>query len=233
MFGFENVPATTVLGAALQQITIAKYHYNEKPPGCSEADFQQRRRLFWNAYVLDVDLSLRLGKPPVHSVHQIIELPPEAPPDGIGLVNVGDYSFHFLREHVGLAKIQSKAHALLHSDTSVLKTPEQLHADIVELDEELYEWKEHVPEPLRPQNPLDRFGSDSLIFLTVLHYTYFQLIIAVHSVVFHGYGAQNSGDCDERIVGSVTLCVGAARASIALLNYHDNKHPFTRYVRSV
>ncbi|EPE27670.1 Zn2/Cys6 DNA-binding protein [Glarea lozoyensis ATCC 20868] len=230
MFGFENVPATTILGTAIQQILIAKYHYNVKAPGCSEEDFQQRRRLFWNAYLLDVDLSLRLTKPPVHSLHQIIELPPEIPSDGIGLVTVSGHSFHFLREHVRLAKIQSKAYALLYSDTSVLKSPEQLYDDIVELDEELHEWKDNVPEPLRPQNPLDKLGSDNLMFLTVLHYTYFQLIIVVHSVVFHGWTTQNPSDREEKIVGSVTLCVGAARASIALLNYHDNSHPFTRYL---
>jgi hypothetical protein len=228
MFGFENVPATTILGAAMRQIMIAKYQYNFKAPGCSEADFQQRRRLSWNAYVLDVDLSLRLGTPPVHSVYQIIELPPVVPADGLGIFRVGEYSFHFLREQVSLGRIQLKAYALLHSDTSIRKSPEELHDVIVELDEELHAWKENVPEPLRPQHTLDGIGSDNLIFLTVLHFTYFQLIIAVHSVVFHGSTTHNPTDRDERIVGSVTLCVGAARASIALLNYHDNKHPFTR-----
>jgi hypothetical protein len=228
IFGFENATATTILGTVLQQMSISHYHYNVKPSGCSEVEFQQRRRLYWNGYILDVDLSLRLGKPPVHSIDQFIELPPEVPSDGIGILNVCGHSFNILREHVAIAKIKSKAHVLLHSDTSLLKTPEQLYADIVELDEDLHRWKENVPEPLRPQHPLDRLGANDLLSLTVLHYIYFQLIIAVHSVVFHGFSAHNADDRDEKIIGSVTLCVGAARASIALLNYHENKHPFTR-----
>ncbi|RDL31155.1 uncharacterized protein BP5553_09944 [Venustampulla echinocandica] len=231
MFAFENRPATSILGLAIQQMIIGGYHNNTKPPGCSELDFWHRRRLFWNGYILDMDLSLRLGKPPAVNP-QIIELqlPPDQSPDGIGVRTVRGVSFNFLREHFALAKIQHQAYLRLHSRTSTTQTPEQLYSTISELDDELQKWRENIPEVLRPQTPLDRVQNDSLIMLTVLHYTYFQLIIAIHSVVFHGFKAHNASDRDARIIGSVALCVGAARASIALLNYHRCDHPFTRYL---
>lgn len=229
MFNFENQSSTSILSIALQHMSMARYGANVKPHGVSEADFQCRRRLFWNGYVLDMDHSLRLGKPTSISPDVHVDLPEPLPSDGIGVRNVDGVDYHFLREQVLLAKIQGKMYDRLYSDKSQRQTAEQLYATIDELDDDLQCWKENSPDVLKPLTPLDRSNYENLIFLTVLHYTYFQLIIAVHSVVFHGFGAHNANDRDERIIGSVALCVGAARASIALLNYHDNSHPFTRY----
>ncbi|CAG8972156.1 hypothetical protein HYALB_00009704 [Hymenoscyphus albidus] len=230
MFNFENQPSTSILSIALQHMTMARYNSNVRLHGCSEADFQLRRRLFWNGYVLDMDHSLRLGKPTSISPSINMNLPEAVPADGIGVHMIGGVQINFLREHVLLAKIQGKLHERLYSEKSLSQSPEQLYANIDELDDDLQAWKENSPDVLRPMITLDRSNYENLIFLTVLHYTYFQLIIAVHSVVFHGFAAHNADDRDERIIGSVALCVGAARASIALLNHHDNTHPFTRYL---
>jgi hypothetical protein len=229
MFSFENETAVTLLGSTIQKMTIGGFQYNRKPSGVTDIQMLHRRRLFWHGFCLDNDLSLRLGKPPVVNSGQIIDLPDEYPTDGRGVITFNGESFNFLREHVALSKLQNKTYTLLYSDKArAQNSTEQLHACIDELDEGLRHWKENVPEILRPQNPLDRSDYSRLICVTVLHYTYFQLTIAVHSALFGGYsGKCPTDDPDDRIIPSVALCVGAARASISLLNYHDNTHPFT------
>ncbi|KAH8669620.1 hypothetical protein BGZ60DRAFT_528097 [Tricladium varicosporioides] len=230
MFSFENQAAMSILGSTMQQMIMSGYNYKTGPSGLSELDILHRRRLFWNGYILDKDLALRLGKPPIVSEHVHVDLPEEEPLDGLGIFALSNGSFHFLREHVALAMIQSQIWARLHSDKVAKQSSEELFQNIHELDDQLREWKENIPEILRPQTPLDRFDYDRLIFVTVLHYTYFQLTIAIHSVVFAGFTPHNTKERDARIFPSVALCVAAARASISLLNYHDNSHPFTLYL---
>ncbi|KAF4632083.1 hypothetical protein G7Y89_g6046 [Cudoniella acicularis] len=228
MFSFENQAAISILAMAVQQMMISGY--GTKIHGLTDVEILHRRRLFWHGYILDNDLALRLGKPAIFNENQNIDLPDEHPPDGHGIFNLGNGSFNFLREHVKLAKIQTQIYSKLHSDKVANQSSEQLFTSISDLDEQLHTWKENIPEMLRPQTPLDQFGFDRLIFVTVLHYTYFQLTIAIHSVVFAGFAAHNSNDRDTRIFPSVALCVAAARASISLLNYHDDSHPFTLYL---
>ncbi|KAG9237080.1 hypothetical protein BJ875DRAFT_438746 [Amylocarpus encephaloides] len=230
MISNELKLAMPILAIAVRQMSMARFQHHIKPPKCSEASFQLRKRLFWAGYILDMDLSLRLGIAPLNSIDDPIPLPPPIPSDGIGMRVVSGTPFNFLREHVALAKIQSNVWSRLYSRRSLHQSPEQLWEIIEELDDELQKWKENVPEPLRPQTPLDELDQDNLLILTILHYTYFQLIIAVHSVVFHGHAAHNASDRDERIIGSVALSVASARASLTLLNYHKEGNPFTRFL---
>jgi hypothetical protein len=228
MICFENEIALSILGPAIQQMTLCGYQYGIKPASITELQLLHRRRLYWRGFCFDNDLSLRLGKPPMINDDQIVDLPDENPIDGRDIVTFNGESFNFLRESVALAKLQNKTYTLLYSDKSASQPDEKLYASIDELDERLQRWKENIPEIIRPQSPLADADYSPLICITVLHYIYFQLTIAIHSVVFGGIGSNNCPyGREERIMSSVALCVGAARASISLLNYHDNTHPFT------
>ena len=228
MFYFENEIAVSILGSAMQQMLLCGYQNSRRPPSVTELQLLHRHRLFWHGFCFDNDLSLRLGKPPIINDSQIVDLPDERPIDGRDIITFNGQLFNFLRESVSLAKLQNKTYTLLYSDKRASQPTEQLYASIDELDEGLQRWKENTPEILKPQTPLDRSDYSRLICITVLHYTYFQLTIAIHSVVFGGIGSNQCPDeGGERIMSSVALCVGAARASISLLNYHDNTHPFT------
>ncbi|TVY73441.1 Fusaridione A cluster transcription factor fsdR [Lachnellula suecica] len=227
MFSFENEIAVTILGSALQQMTLGGYQYNRKPQGVSDLQLLHRRRLYWHGFCLDSDLSTRLGKPPVVNEGQIIDVPDEHPIDGVGVITFNGESFNYLKERVALAKLQYKTYSLLFSDKRAQQPTVELHASIDELDEGLRRWRENVPEILPPKGSLNRSDYSRLICLTVLHYTYLQLTIAVHSVVFVG---NCPDETEDRIMSSVALCVSAARASISLLNHHDNPHPFTVFL---
>jgi hypothetical protein len=201
-------------------MTTAGYQHNKAPPGVSELQLLHRRKLYWYGFCQDCDLSLRLGRPPITNEGQMIDLPDENPIDGRNVISYNGKTFNFLREHVALSKLQYKAYSLLYSDKRVNQPAEELYASIDELDEGLRRWKENVPEIIRFANASEY---TRVITITVLHYTYYQLMIAIHSIVFVG---KCPDEPEDRILPSVALCVGAARASISLLNYHDNTHPF-------
>lgn len=229
MFYFENEIAVSILGSVMQQMLLCGYQYGRRLPSVSEPLRLHRRRLFWHAFCFDNDLALRLGKPPIINDSQIVDLPDEVSIDGRDMKIFNGQSFNFLRASVSMAKIQNKTFHLIYSDKRASQPAEELHAIIDELDEGLQRWKENIPEIYKPQTPLNRYDYGPLICITVLYYGYFQLTIAIHAVVFGGIGANHciGEEPAERIMSSVALCVGAARASISLLNFHDNTHPFT------
>ncbi|TVY46242.1 Fusaridione A cluster transcription factor [Lachnellula occidentalis] len=233
LFYFENEIAVSILGFVLQQMLLCGYQSSKRLPTVSEHQQLQRRRLFWHAFCFDNDVALRLGKPPIIDENQIVDLPDEISIDGRDMKYFNGQSFNFLRASVAMAKLQNRTYTLLYSDKRASQPAEELYASIDELDERLQRWKEHIPEIYKPQTPLKESDYSPLICITVLHYNYFQLTIAVHAVVFGGMGSNQCvghGAPSERIMSSVALCVGAARASISLLNFHDNSHPFTVFL---
>ncbi|TVY27994.1 Fusaridione A cluster transcription factor [Lachnellula hyalina] len=233
LFYFENEIAVSILGSVMQQMLLSGYHISRRLPAVSETQWLHRRRLFWHAYCFDNDLALRLGKPPIINDSQIVDLPDEISIDGRDMRSFNGQSFNFLRASVSMAKLQNKTYTLLYSDKRASQPAEELYASIDELDEKLQGWKENIPEIYKPQNLLSHSDYSPLICITVLHYTYYQLTIAIHAVVFGGIGSNrcvSDAAPPERIMSSVALCVGAARASISLLNYHDNTHPFTVFL---
>ncbi|TVY16315.1 Fusaridione A cluster transcription factor fsdR [Lachnellula arida] len=229
MFYFENEVAVSILGSVMQQMLLCDYQCGRRLPSVSEPQRLHRRSLFWHAFCFDNDLALRLGKPPIINDSQIVDLPDEVSIDGRDMKIFNGQTFNFLRASVSMAKLQNKTCHLLYSDKRASQPAEELHAIIDELDEGLQRWKEGIPEISKPQTPLNRSGYSALICITILHYAYFQLTIAIHLVVFGGIGSKQciGEEPDERVMSSVALCVGAARASISLLNLHDNSHPFT------
>lgn len=95
---------------------------------------------------------------------------------------------------------------------------------------ELQEWRDSIPEMIRPEPTEALVDADygRLMCLTTLHFTYFQLIVAIHSAAFRLRAADEGNEAESgAIMPSVALCVGASRAAISLLNYHQNGHPFT------
>ncbi|KFY91899.1 hypothetical protein V500_04404 [Pseudogymnoascus sp. VKM F-4518 (FW-2643)] len=229
VFSAEYRPATAILGLAFQMIILAGYHRGGGP---QNPDTLHQQRLFWHAYIMDNDLSLRLGKPPAITETISVGLPEKSPLDGCGDLEFEDGTvMNFIRERVALAKIQSNTYSMLYSDKALrVHTPQQLYKNLVELDHGLQAWKSSIPELVRPQQHLNDYGVARLTCLTTLHYTYFQLVIAVHSSVFICISNLDVEERKKITIPSIALCVSAARASASLLNYHNYSQPFTKFL---
>ncbi|KAH0430692.1 hypothetical protein CcaCcLH18_07607 [Colletotrichum camelliae] len=228
IFTAENHIAVSVLALATQSLLLGGY-YHSNHPGLSDSEIQHRRRLFWQAYIFDHDLMLRIGKPPLITDNFLVDLPEEYPLDCYGFFYYpGDVVLNYLRQEVKLAQIQGRIYSRLYLNSPTSATA--LESDIGLLDRELQEWRDSIPEMIRPKQSgasLDDDNHARLMALSVLHFVYFQLVVAVHSAALRmPFSAQDM----DFLRPSVAICVNAARGAVSLLNYHHIDHPFTIYL---
>ncbi|CAH0025677.1 unnamed protein product [Clonostachys rhizophaga] len=218
VFTWENHIAITLLSLTVQPILLSGYHRSNDHPGLTAAESLHRRRLFWQAYIVDHDLMLRTGEASTHRR----QLPDEHPPGGYGMYYYpNNVSLNFFRQQVRLAQIQGRICSSLHSGNT---TPSESQID--QLDGELQEWRDSIPEMIRPEPteaPVDADYS-RLMCLTTLHFTYFQLIFAIHSVAFRLRAADEGSEAESgAIMPSVALCVVAWSVDILFISILQNK----------
>lgn len=210
---------------AIQPLLLGGY-YHGNHPGLSESEIQDRRRLFWQAYVFDRDLMLRIGKPPLITDNFLLDLPEEYPLDCYGLFYYpGDVVLNYFRQEVKLARIQGHIYSSLYLNMPT--SASALESEISLLDRELQEWRESIPEFIRPDQSSASLDDDNharLIALSSLHFVYFQLVVAVHSASLR---VPFTGQNMDFLRPSAAICVNAARAAVSMLNYHHTDHPWT------
>ncbi|GKT49090.1 fusaridione A cluster transcription factor fsdR [Colletotrichum spaethianum] len=227
VFTAENHVALSILAIAVQFVLLAGYHHSDHPT-LTPAETLHRRRLFWQAYVLDHDLMLRIGKPPLITDDFLLDIPEEYPQDGYGMFFYpGDVILNYFRQQVRLSQIQGQICSRLYFRSGRAASTSTLDGEIASLDAELQEWRDSIPEMIRPEPSSGLIDADysRMMSLSVLHFVYFQLVVAVHSAAFRVL------DQDvESLRPSVGICVNAARGAISLLNYHQLQHPFTIYL---
>ncbi|PVH69514.1 hypothetical protein DL98DRAFT_505623 [Cadophora sp. DSE1049] len=232
-FNFLRKSQTSImiLGAAIQLMILGGYHTTRKRPGQTDLDKFHERRLFWQAFVLDHDLALHVGKPPIIGLELVTDLPHSLPDDGVGTVTFADgTTLDILREQVALAKIKSKVYSRLYAKDPSTRCAQEDAKAIFDLDSELYAWKRNIPDINRVSGAEKHNKDPGLIALTILHYTYYQVLIVLHSFVFQFPVWLESHESFGEILSSVALCVGAARATISLLDFHEDCHPFSMHL---
>ncbi|KAL0942304.1 fungal specific transcription factor [Colletotrichum truncatum] len=232
VFSAENHIAISILALATQFILLAGYHNPDHPIKATAPpdEYMHRRRLFWQAYVLDHDLMLRIGKPPLISDDFLVELPEEYPLDGYGVYYFpGNVALSYFHQQVRLSQIQGHIYSKLYSQGGSITSAAALEFEIGLLDAELQEWREGIPELIRPEPSMGLLDDEHArqMTLSVLHFMYFQMVVAIHSAAFR---LPLLDEDEDGIQPSVALCVNAARAAISLLKYQRLQHPFTIYL---
>ncbi|KAL4906902.1 hypothetical protein BDW74DRAFT_129628 [Aspergillus multicolor] len=211
----------------------------------SSEEGEHRRRIFWIAYCLDREITLRFGKPPTQSDEDIsIGLPTESPKDSIRIApstsRYGD--FDAFRAHCQLATIKGQLYKDLYSAAAKDRPLSEVITSVGTLDEMLQSWREELPSECQPEPhgaPAPGLSKTSIsVMLFYLHCSYFNCIIAMHRSIA-SRGLQTSEDllkryadlrdsapppCTSRIFESESLCANAARASIRLMKYMPEGH---------
>ncbi|KAL4740208.1 fungal-specific transcription factor domain-containing protein [Aspergillus similis] len=209
----------------------------------SSEDMEHQRRIFWIAYCLDREISIRFGRPPTQSDEDMsIELP-TAIPMGDGQISSstskqGD--FDAFRAQCQLATIKGQLYKDLYSAAASDRPFPEIMASIGTLDRMLRNWREDLPPECRPESHglLSVSQSSISVMLLYLHCSYFNCLIAMHRLIA-SRGLRTSEDLlrkyeeltssahppyTSRIFESDTLCANAARASIRLLKYMPEGH---------
>ncbi|RAQ71729.1 hypothetical protein COH20_011875 [Aspergillus flavus] len=204
-------------------------------PLCSEG-IQHKRTLFWIAYCLDRELSLRFSEPPAQSDEDFsVTLPMEAPTDSKYSMPTSDLSgsFNAFRSTCQLAIIKGQLYKDLYSPAAEDRPLSQVIASVGVLDEKLQEWKRSIPPEYQPEKAVaDGHRSKISPVLLLLHYSYFHCVIAIHRrVVARGlstgtdllekddFTSSPASLSNPRVLLSTSLCTKAARASINLTKY--------------
>ncbi|KAL4799398.1 fungal-specific transcription factor domain-containing protein [Aspergillus venezuelensis] len=209
----------------------------------SAEDLRHRRNIFWIAYCLDREISLRFGKPPTQSDDDMnVGLPTEAQTNCIRFIPSlhRHGAFDVFRAHCQLATIKGQLYKDLYSAAAKDRPLSDIVASVGTLDELLQNWKESLPPEYQPQFGPPPSLSQPLAsaMLLYLHCSYFNCIIAVHRLIVcrklqnaedlirrsEGLDLSFPPPSSSRVFTSESLCANAARASIRLMKYMPEGH---------
>lgn len=196
-------------------------------------EIEQRKRVFWIAYMLDKDLCLRSGRPPAQDDNDMnVDMPDAEPADNIGNIPLADGKgkMNLFRVMCELAVIENKVYTRLYSTKATRQTDGELLNTIGELDQELDDWKDNIPIDFRPEHEIKAAHTPLVLHVVMLHFTYYNCLTTIHRMsIHHGYWTSrlsnyaiqglNAKPLNPRIFSSAALCTSAARASISLLKY--------------
>ncbi|KIY02599.1 uncharacterized protein Z520_01064 [Fonsecaea multimorphosa CBS 102226] len=210
--------------------------------GLSRAELEQRQRVFWILYILEKDMSSRIGRPSAIDDDDIgFGFPAEQSQEDCGIkmsaAASGGAKFYPLYHMCVLARIESKIYKELYAYAARVKTTSERLESISRLDAELQEWKESLPIEIRPEHPI-QCDPEGRFPIVLLHFGYYHCLRAVHRVnahhelwssetdeyddsgsypTSHGSNAPSSdGVLNVRVHSSYALCLAAARSILHL-----------------
>ena len=201
--------------------------------GLSQAELEQRRRVFWIIYIVDKSFCLRSGRPTAISEEDIgVDLPNELPtPDFVNLPPIFS-EFSILRHKCTLAIIEAKIYSELYSAQSATRSANERLLSISRLDKELQEWKDLVPVEIRPEHEM-RSQFQTIFPVMMLHFVYYHTLMTIHRVSVH-HGSWTAADnvtkvdvesqanpaapfhLNPRVFASYALCLSAARSVVII-----------------
>ncbi|KAH7136966.1 hypothetical protein B0J13DRAFT_82829 [Dactylonectria estremocensis] len=208
---------------------------------CTERESRHIRMLFWLCYVLDKDISLRSGQPPLLTEDYCDLKPPEdymscytfspSSNEDIGAGGIPDDSFMpQLPGDPGLSYLKERTCRLLYAPQSFKITDSQLLHRIRQLDDELESWRLSIPPDFRPRlsippnRPLIPVGMKvpQMMRCINLQLEYHYLTTAIHTTVRRcGAASPEAGDLPEDlhivVHSSTDLTLEASRSTLLFL----------------
>lgn len=181
--GTPNPESSSVLiSTALRLAHQMRLHQQDQGPGLSDAQVEERKRVFWIAYILDKSMSLWMGDPPAQDDDDVdVDYP-----DGlVGLSPVGVVSFNF---RIRFAIIQGKIYKDIYSTKASRRSETERSLALNELSAALKSWKERLPIDCVGGNSnliLNSLKLSSLEPIAILSFIYFDALYTIQRAL-HG-----------------------------------------------
>lgn len=195
--------------------------------GLPVSQIEERKRVFWIAFILDADICQRTGRPAAQDTRDYNTLlPHENPPDGLGVAEIGNSIINFFSALARFAVIQRKVYDELYSTDAFNKTQEQLMKDVKGCFDDLEAWNQSIPSILRPRRNFSIGDHPFLPHILRLHFAYHCCYINIHRVCLLPRRL-SAGPRSERLSPSglsngrersVQQSAEAARAAIELIS---------------
>ncbi|KAK2612262.1 hypothetical protein QQS21_001688 [Conoideocrella luteorostrata] len=181
-------PASVIIGTAIRLAHRMRLNSKLHERYYSPEENLRRQRLFWVAYILDKDISLRIQVPSVQVDTDIdIEIPPASPQDDIGVLFTHDRSssFHYHRSMIHLAQIQGKVYEQLYSNSAGKTSRQVRQARVQQLDRMLSHWYNSIPTAFRIGNVDSSIGDIGQIQMTKMYHTYLLVLVMTYGIYSH------------------------------------------------
>ncbi|QLI71309.1 Mitogen-activated protein kinase kinase kinase 2 [Metarhizium brunneum] len=207
---------------------IPPTHYNLTR---KENENRHLRMLFWMCYVLDKDIALRTGQPPVIDDQFCNLTLPDNYMETVFVdgnrVTKGQRTPWFTGD-LRLSLLKSKTTCDLYSHAALVKTDAELLKTIRVLDEELESWRISIPEELRPglsvqkKANLDTMSSFQSMIHIELSLNYYFLLNTIHAASgrfkVNVDGHRSGRKCRFGVQSSLDLSAEASRSTLRYLS---------------
>ncbi|KAI1438752.1 N-terminal binuclear Zn cluster-containing protein [Xylaria sp. CBS 124048] len=226
-------PSFLLVAAAIRSSHSIGLHRRGTGFNLNPIEIEQRKRVFWIAYMLDKDICLRSGRPPAQDDDDMnVDLPDADPADQIGNIPLanGKGKMNLFRVMCELAVIESSIYKRLYSTKATKLSDGELLQTIGELDKELEAWKDNIDIDYRPEHEIKASHTPLVLHIAMLHFSYYNALTTIHRMsIQHGFWTSrlanyaiqglNARPLNPRVFSSAALCASAARATISLLKY--------------
>ena len=214
-------PSSVLTAAALRLAQAMNLHRECSSPGLTASQAEQRRRVFWLAYILDKDISLRTERPFSQDDDDMdVQLPSktrgemsehESEPSTADLLNC----------RIGLAVIQGQVYRQLYSIRARRQAEPQLAIAAQELHSLLSYWKSMAQPELPEESTIlpGRQLSGEMIHMVVLRLTYIHCLAKIdrHLPPMTRSSSGQELNRSEQLLPSVSVCVAESRKAIRLI----------------
>jgi hypothetical protein len=187
--GSEDLqPALILIATTLRLAHTIGLHDRTSAAHVDPALARQRSYVFWIAYILDKDLSLRSKQPSIQLdddidldlpgsqnngvlLHAVAEIDNES--NKVGIIGTVDGSAHFdyFTARIQLAVIQGGVYDYLYSTRAQNRTPEERMYAMESVSKALEQWKACIPPEFMDITILNRAAAGTLRFICDLHGT--------------------------------------------------------------
>jgi hypothetical protein len=211
---------SVLIATAMRLAQTMGLHRKNHDLSLTEAEIEQRKRVFWIAYLLDKDISLRTGQPPAQDDDDMdIELPSHTI-SSTPLDSIETNTINFFNCRIGLAVIQGQVYKRLYSAKAIRQCEIEQLASVQELDAMLANWRSSVPIDFH-ENTLTTLQppiAPNFLHKIILRFTYVNCLITIHRPFPPLNGAQVGLARDTQAgLAPENICVTEARKAIGLI----------------
>ncbi|KAK1982995.1 fungal-specific transcription factor domain-containing protein [Colletotrichum cereale] len=180
-------PASVLIGTAIRLAHRMQLHDKESMRFFPPEVARQRSRVFWMAYIMDKDISLRAKTPSFQLDADIdLALPEPCPDDGAGIMAAKNGSkFNLFRARVELSHIAGKVYDLLYSTRARKVSKQESQSRVARVGEMLENWHRSIPGEFRMESMLDNVGALPAVYMSLLYHNYFVVTIMTHGIYSH------------------------------------------------
>ncbi|KAF7561918.1 hypothetical protein G7046_g2229 [Stylonectria norvegica] len=220
--GTPNPQSSSVLTAAAVRLSQTMgLHRRTQDVSLSKTEVEQRKRVFWIAYFLDKDISLRMQQPYAQDDDDMdVEIPTGHTHE---LKICGDIpcDINFFNARIGLAVIQGQTYKRLYSVQASRQSEAQKAAVAQELLSILSYWRSSVPLDFEDyqENSLQVSFTTEFIHVLVLRFTYINCLVMIdhHLPPTEQLSVDPGSEAFGILPPSESICVMESRKAIRLI----------------